>query len=89
MFAFGILNVLDVDESSALIRLKMDVQMLWNDTRISAENPECTGAVANSEWDKIYRYRGARLIVPRFWKSKIEQIGGLNDKESKLKTRYG
>ena len=55
MFAFGILNVLDVDESSALIRLKMDVQMLWNDTRISAENPECTGAVANSEWDKIYR----------------------------------
>ena len=24
-------------------------------------------------------YRGARLIVPRFWKPKFEQIGGLND----------
>ena len=47
--------MLDVDESRALIKLKMDVQMQWNDTRISAENPDCTGAVANSEWDKIYR----------------------------------
>ena len=55
MFEFGILNMLDVDESRALIKLKMDVQMQWNDTRISAENPDCTGAVANSEWDKIYR----------------------------------
>ena len=25
-------------------------------------------------------YRGARFIVPRFWTSKIERIGGLNDK---------
>ena len=47
--------MLDVDESRALIKLKLDVQMQWNDTRISAENPDCTGAVANSEWDKIYR----------------------------------
>ena len=45
-----------VDESRALIKLKMDVEMQWNDTRISADNPECTGAVADSEWDKIYRY---------------------------------
>ena len=47
--------MLDVDESRALIKLKLDVQMQWNDTRISAENPDCTGAVAKSEWDKIYR----------------------------------
>ena len=44
-----------VDESRALIKLKMDVEMQWNDTRISTDNPECTGAVADSEWDKIYR----------------------------------
>ena len=25
----------------------------------------------------VWYYRGARLIVPRFWTSKIEQIGGL------------
>lgn len=55
LFKFGILNMLDVDESRALIKLKMDVEMQWNDTRIIAENPECNGAVANSEWDKIYR----------------------------------
>ena len=30
-------------------------------------------------------YRGARLIVPRFWKPKIEQIGGLNDKGGYLR----
>ena len=46
-----------VDESRALIKLKMDVEMQWNDTRITADNPECTGAVADSEWDKIYRCR--------------------------------
>ena len=44
-----------MDESRALIKLKMDVEMQWNDTRISTDNPECTGAVADSEWDKIYR----------------------------------
>ena len=57
LFEFGILNLLAVDESRALIKLKMDVEMQWNDTRISADNPECTGAVADSEWDRIYRCR--------------------------------
>lgn len=55
VFEFGILNMLAVDEARALIKLKMDVELQWNDTRISADNPECTGAVADSEWDKIYR----------------------------------
>ncbi len=45
----------EVDDSKAVISMQLDFVSWWNDSRLIAEDPACSGEIDRDMWSKLYR----------------------------------